>query len=279
MDASFVISGDYTHLFSFTDTLRTYPVLHQLKTGDKKELVLDPLSKLRIRKHKEIMKRISSLNPFNQNLFNQRDSLYAQHSRFTESVTELRSQIEKNISLLMKDKQVEQDVKRYEGEKRGGKPEGKGLQVLNGSIYSGSFEQGKFISGNVVLKNEGTEYYGQFANSNKNGTGWLKYANGSYLLGIFKNNELFTGVALQKGSDGEIYFGGYNGKRNGYGELQNNSGKYVGIFSNGRLIKGYTKEIDPFGYYTYSIIEGGAKNAIEAKTVEAFFGLMLSENN
>ena len=107
----------------------------------------------------------------------------------------------------------------------------------------------------------------------------MKYKNGSYLLGTFANNELSNGIALQKSITGETYFGGYNGKRTGYGELQNNTGgKYAGEFANDRLIKGYAKEVDQFGYYTYSLIERGIKTTIDSKTVEAFFGLTLSSN-
>jgi hypothetical protein len=280
VDASFNLSNDYTHLFSFTDTMRNYPVLHKLKTTDGKEVHLDPLTKLRIRKHREEMKRIAALDPFNEDLFNLRDSLYAKHFLYTEQTSQLRKQIETSISTLMKDKQVEQDVKRYAGEKRSGKPNGNGLQVINGNIYSGKFEDGKFITGNVVLQNNGDEYCGQFKDNGKSGIGWLKYKNDSYLLGVFANNELSTGIALQKSKSGETYFGGYNGKRTGYGELQNNTGgKYAGEFSNDRLVKGYAKEVDQFGYYTYSVIERGVKTTIDAKTVEAFFGLTLSSNN
>jgi len=279
IDTSFNLSSDYTHLFSFTDTLRTYPVLHRIKYNNE-ELLLDPLTKLRIRKHNEIIKKITAKNSpstFNQVLVKKRDSLYAQNFLFTELVSEIRQQIEEDINSLMSDKQVEKDVKRYEGEKRFGKPHGKGLQVLNGNIYDGNFKEGSFFDGNVVFKNDEAEYCGQFENDSKNGTGWLKYKNGSYLLGNFANNELKNGVALQKNKDGEKYFGGYNGKRNGYGELQNNSGgKYAGEFSDGRLVRGYAKEVDPFGYYTYSRIEKGIKNTVDAKTAEEFFGLTLS---
>lgn len=280
MDSSFNVGSDYTHLFSFTDTIRTYPVLHKLKTNDKNELILDPLTKLRIRKHKELIKNVvlpEQQNAFNQHLFKLRDSLYAQHFLFNELVSEQRQQIEEDITILMKDKQVEQDVKRYEGEKRFGNPHGKGLMVLNGNIYDGNFAEGKFVSGNAILHSAEDEYCGQFKNDSKAGTGWLKYPNGSYFLGTFADNKFINGVALQKGKDGEIYFGGYNGKRNSYGELQNsNGGKYAGEFLNDRLVRGYAKEVDPFGYYTYARIEKGNKIPVDAKTAEEFFGLTLS---
>ncbi len=284
LDTSFNINANYNHLFSFTDTLRTYPILHKLKTFDKKDIVLDPLTKLRIRKHIEAIKNLDlSEHPvtFNQQLYKLRDTLYANHLRFNEAISQIRKQIEEDVTRLMKDKRVEQDVKRYEGEKRFGNPHGKGLLVINGNIYDGNFAEGKFASGSVLLHNEGYEYCGQYQGDKKTGTGWLKHKNGSYLLGTYVDNVLSTGITLQKSKDGEIYFGGFKGgKRTGYGELQNNTGgKYAGEFLDDRLVRGYSKEIDPFGYYTYSRIEKGIKTPVDAKTAEEFFGLSLSSGN
>ncbi len=277
MDTAFNITSGYTHLFSFTDTMRTYPVLHKLKTYDKKDLVLDPLTKIRIRKHNETIKNIVlPQTAFNQQLFKLRDSLYARHYRLNENVSRIRKQIEADVNELMHDKKVERDVKRYEGEKRFGNPHGKGLLVLNGNIFDGNFLEGKFVTGVALLKTDSNEYCGEYTGSVKNGTGWLKFNGDSYIVGVFTANKLSTGITLLK-NNGDIYFGGYNGKRNGYGELQNsNGGKYAGEFFDDRLIRGYAKEVDPFGYYTYSRIEKGIKTPVDAKTAEEFFGLTLS---
>lgn len=278
LDTSF--GGKYNYLLSFTDTTRTYPIIHQLEIADNKLLVLDPLSKLRIKKHNEIVKQLNFeplVNTFNVHLIKLRDSLYATQFNFNEQVAEIRTQIETDVNSWMKDKRVEADVKRYEGEKKMGNPHGKGLLVLNGNIYDGIFEQGKFVEGNALLKSAEEEFCGNYSSGLKNHIGWLKSANGSYCLGQFKDGNFIKGVALQKGEEGEIYFGGYNGKRNGYGELQNSTGgKYAGQFIDGRLVRGYTKEIDPFGYYSYSRIENGSKISIDAETAEEFFGISFS---
>lgn len=281
LDTSF--SKQYNYLLSFPDTTRTYPVIHQLEIADGQFLILDPLSKLRIRKHNEIVKQLNFeplVNTLNVHLLKLRDSLYSVQYNLNEKISEIRTQIETDINSRMKDKRVEADVKRYEGEKKMGNPHGKGLLVLNGNIFDGTFEEGKFMQGNVLVKNGDEEYCGSYGNGLKNGTGWLKTANGSYSLGLFQNDSFVKGVALQKNTDGEIYYGGYNGKRNGYGELQNSTGaKYAGEFAEGRLIKGYAKEIDPFGYYSYSRIENGNKISIDAETAEEFFGISFSAHN
>jgi len=275
-----IFASNYDYLFSFTDTLRTYPVIHQLKTYDRKNLFLDPLTKLRIKKHIEAIRKLKDVPEqpitFNGQLFKLRDSLYAKHYLLTEKVNDIRKQIEEDVSTLMRDNKVEKDIKRYVGEKRSGNPHGKGLLVLNANVYDGIFVNGKFANGKVVLLNDTSEYCGESSGGEKSGTGWLKFKNGSYLLGRFEGNNFTGGVSLQK-TGNEIYFGSYNGKRNGYGELQNTAGgKYAGEFRDDRLVKGYAKEVDPFGYYSYSQIQNGKKIPVEAETAEEFFGLTLS---
>jgi|ERR1043165_464527 hypothetical protein len=280
LDTAFNLSVGYNYLVSFVDTQRTYPVLHKLKTADNKNLLLDPLSKIRLKKNVEVVVRILAnlhRNLFNEELITLRDSLYKRQLRYNEAIETIRKKIEEDIKTLLKNKRINADEKRYVGEKRFGGPHGKGLLVLNGNIYDGLFKEAKFVSGNALFHIGDNEYCGEYAKELKNGTGSLKYDNGSYTVGIFVDDVLREGVSLQKEKNGEVYFGGYNGKRNGYGELQNaNGGKYAGVFANGRLIKGYAKEVDPFGYYTYSRIENGIKSAIDAKAAEDFFGLALS---
>ncbi|HLP49333.1 MAG TPA: hypothetical protein VK154_00470 [Chitinophagales bacterium] len=279
LDTVFSIANNYGHLVSFTDTSRTYPVLHKLRTYDNVQIVLDPLTKLRTKKHAEVVRAIArpgQESAFTAQLYTLRDSLYARNLFYHDAVNMIQKSIETDVAALMADKKVEKDIKRYEGEKRFGEPHGKGLLVLNGNIYSGVFKEGKFFSGNVVLKTADYEYCGQYSNGAMNGTGWIRYKSGSYQLGVFTNGVLATGVTLQKETNNEVYFGGYNGSRQGYGELQNSQGKYAGRFANGRLAKGYCKEVDPFGYYTYAQIENGIKAPVDPKTAEEFFGLALS---
>ncbi len=279
-DTSFNINLAYDHLLSFTDTSRTYPVLHKFKTADKNYLVLDPLSKLRIRKHNEVVNSLpEEEDELNDLLLALRDSLYKQKAFYHDAIDTLRRNIDKNVAVYMGDRKVEKDKRRYEGERRFGAPHGKGMLAINGNIYDGTFAEAKFVSGRVVLHNDDYEYCGEYKNDTFNGTGWIKYTNGSYLLGVFAKGELIKGIALQKEKNGEIYFGAYNGKRNGFGEFQNaNGGKYSGQFVAGRLAKGYAKEVDPFGYYTYSFFDSGIKTPVEPKIAEEFFGLSLSES-
>ena len=279
LDTIFNLSNNYAHLVSFTDTQRTFPVLHKLRTYDNVQLQLDPLSKLRIRKHTEVVNQLLTGNnesAFNRSLYQLRDSLYAQSLRLHNQAEAIHDRIENDINRLLADKQVAIGERRYEGEKRGGSPNGTGLLVQNGNIYSGTFKDGKFVSGVVMIKKDNYEYYGEYSDNNYNGTGFIKYDNEGYMLGNFINGQLSAGVVLQKEIPGEVYFGSYIQGRNGYGEFQSKQGKYVGKFSNGRLVKGYCKETDPFGYYSYGQVDGGTKTTIDATAAEAFFGLSLS---
>ena len=310
IDTVFQGGKDYLYLLSFTDTSRDYPVLHKIKTSDQKEIDLDPLTKLRVKKHNELVRKFypqiqlevqskdekivqskasdiqkseqiikeSSLfysilnDTFNHKLFMLRDSLYASNSEFIDAITKMRAEVEYDLSMYMKDAHVYSDEERYGGQERNGEPQGKGVLVSNGNIYDGNFINGNFINGKAVLKTKTSVYYGESNTDSMNGKGWLKYTNGGFLLGNFKNNKLYNGISLSK-ENGEVFFGSFsNSQRTGYGELRNSHGdSYYGEFLNGRLIKGYSKEVDQFGYSTYSRIENGIKATVPATLAEAFF--------
>jgi len=311
IDTVFPASRAYLYLLSFTDTSRDYPVIHKFRTSDQKEIELDPLTKLRIKKHNELVRKFhlpiqissppkderviqpkatdnlakveqitkeSSLSysllndTFNAQLFVLRDSLYSKNSQFIESVTKMRNEIEYDLAMYMKDAHVYTDEARYGGEERNGMPQGKGVLVSDGNIYDGSFAGGIFTSGRSVIKTKTSVYYGECFKDSLNGRGWLKYANGSFLLGEFKNGKLRSGISLSK-ENGEVFFGSFdNNQRTGYGELRNNRGdSFYGEFLNGRLVKGYSKEVDQFGYSTYSRIENGRKATVAVQLAEAFF--------
>ena len=311
LDTVYPANKTYAYLLSFTDTTRDYPILHKLKTGDQKQIDLDPLTRLRVKKHNELVKKFypaaqparqvkderviqakpadnlakieqitkessvtySLLNDtFNAQLFVLRDSLYARNNQYIEAITHMRNEVEYDISMLMKDAHVYTDEGRYGGEERNGIPQGKGLLVLNGNIYDGNFNSGNFITGKAVIKTKATVYYGESRRDSMSGKGWLKFTNGSFLLGEFVANKLKNGISLSK-ENGEVFFGSFvNNQRTGYGELRNNHGdSYYGEFLNGRLVKGYSKEVDQFGYSTYSRIESGRKATVPAQLAEAFF--------
>jgi len=316
VDTVFNLSSPYKYLLSFTDVNRDYPVLHKIQTGTGVQIVLDPLSKFCLRKHNEIVKshRVTAYiaqkkqkmeeessdndgnqykgelwgdkngssgkkgNSFTAQLLKLRDSLYIKNNLYNQSITALRAGIDKDVKTLLKQSHLRDDEKKYAGEKRRGKPEGKGLQVDNGNVYDGKFESGVFVSGTTIIKEDSSEYCGQFSNDFENGTGVLRYKNGGYLLGKFKNGRLNDGIILAKDKGGEVFFGNYlYNQRTGYGELRGTQGNcYYGEFRNGRLVKGYSKEVDQFGYSTYSKIDNGIKKAIEPQLAESFFAEVLS---
>ena len=186
--------------------------------------------------------------------------------------------MDKELAAKFESRKFEKDSKFYSGEKKKGKPNGKGLLVENGNVYEGNFKAGTFLDGRAVLKIDSSDYTGEYANSKRNGIGWLKFANGTYLLGTFSNGNLSNGISLSKEASGELYFGGFaNGTRNGYGELHNTKeAMYFGEFQNGKLVKGFSKEVDTFGYTTYSKINDGNKTAVDAAMAEDFFDSVLS---
>lgn len=300
LDTSFNLSKSYGYLMSFTDTAREYPVLHKIKTQDRKDILLDPVTKLRLRKHNELVRIIRKNDPlfreqnaekeipkkkdkeiFNAQLLAQRDSLYARSNLLHDKIQKMRSKIESDIAVLFKVKHVYDDAMRYEGDKHKGEAEGTGLFMSNGNYYDGYFRDGKFVSGDVIIHYEAFEYCGEYSFDSLNGSGLLKYKNDSYLLGWFKEGVLYEGVMLSIGKAGDVYFGVCkNSERTGYGELYNTKGEmYYGQFLKGTLVKGYAKDIDPFGFFIYSRMENGIKIPLDTKEGEEFFNSVVSSKN
>lgn len=298
LDTAVNLSQLYDYLLSFADTIRDYPVLHKLKMPDGKVVMLDPLSKLRIRKHNELAKHILLTHPeikklnedkeiqgkkqkelFRAHLLRLRDSLYSKTAFFTDRVTKIRAGVESDIERLFKVKKVYGDARRYEGEKKKGEADGNGLFMANGNYYSGFFIENKFVSGTVIIQYDAYEYCGEFSSDSLNGVGRVKYNNESYLLGIFKDGVLQDGVAHSINKTGEVFFGTIkNGLRTGYGELNNTKGElYYGEFLNSRLVRGYSKDVDPFGFFVYSRIDNGIKTPVKTEEGEEFFSLLSSK--
>ena len=160
----------------------------------KKELELDPLSKLRIKKHNELVRKFypqpsisklpvdagkpsdnfanaeqiakeSSLtyslinDGFNSQLFTLRDSLYAKNSHYIEIINKMRDEIEYEISMYMKNARVYSDEERYGGDEKNGMPQGKGILVSHGNIYDGTFINGSFLFGKAIIKTKTSTYY------------------------------------------------------------------------------------------------------------------------
>ncbi len=299
-DTSFEAKKAYRYLVSFTDANRDFPVLHKIKADEGNLLVLDPVSRIRIKMHKELLYKLAiapthsaqsgappsdfqfnSKDVLSRELYKARLDLFKLSNTYTELVSEIRNTLQKEIKERFKDNRVFADERKYSGDLRKGQPEGNGLLIEKGNIYQGIFKSGQLDKGNAAIKNNMFEYIGKYAGNSYNGIGWLKYANGSYLLGDFTNAVLSSGILLSKDKEDEIYYGSYkNNQRSGYGELRNSSGDfYFGEFLNGKLVKGYTKEVDQFGYATYSRIEKGTKTNADQQTAEEFFNAVLHVKN
>ena len=301
-DTSFTKSIFYKYLLSFTDAVMDYPVIHAVKTDDGKIIELDPLNKIRLRKQAEIIKKLgpqlalsakerpekataitesNSTNPFNDYLFQLRDSVYRMSYEFTQRISEMRNTMSAEISKQFGSRKFVSDERNYAGDKRRGTPDGAGLLIENGNVFQGNFIEGIFAGGLASVNNDLFEYCGEYSFDTMNGFGWLKYKSGSYLLGQFSNGVLQNGTSLWKDKNGEMYFGGFKTNlRNGYGELRNaNGGMYCGEFKDGKLVKGYSREVDPFGYATYSRIESKGKVSVDAAAAEDFFSSVLSAEN
>lgn len=297
LDTLIALEKDYNYLFSFPDTSRDYPVLHKMKISGGNAILLDPVSKLRARKHTELVRSIFRNDPdnlikkeerelkfkkdkdyFMSSLWRMRDSLYAKKSLYDNSVKKMRATIENDITDLFQSKKIYEDARRYEGEKRGGVASGKGLFMANSNYYDGLFAKGKFVSGTVIIQFEAFEYCGEYSNDSLNGVGMVKYPNEDYLLGFFKDGHLAEGITYSTTKTGEVYLGTIkNGEKAGYGEYYNVKGEmYYGVFRNGLLVSGYSKDADSFGYFMYSRIENGVKSPVEMKEGEEFFARLLN---
>lgn len=294
LDTLFDSKLPYRYLVSFTDSSREYPVVHCVKTDDGGTLVLDPMSRIRLKLHKERLRSVGITPPLvkrdtvfqskdvlSSDLYKARLELYKLSAAYTDIVTEIRISIQKEIKERFIDNKVFSDERRYAGDTRKGLPEGNGLLIERGNIFQGYFNEGMLNRGNAAIKTSVFEYVGQYSGTSYNGVGWLKYANGSYLLGAFSKAVLVSGLTLSKDAEGEIYYGSLkNNQRTGYGELKNSNGNfYFGEFVNGKLVRGFTKEVDQFGYAIYSKVENGNKTIADPQIAEQFFGAVLLLKN
>lgn len=299
VDTGYNLSQAYRYVVSFTDANRDFPVLHKMKTDKGDDILLDPISRIRLKIHRDLVKKIAVADierntpeptfkafynalqdELSEELFKKRAALYAMNDALTDSVTRFRKALDVQIEVRLKDRKVRQDDRKFFGESRKGEPNGPGLLIDNGNIYQGLFTEGKLTSGLAALKNSVYQYTGQYLNSAINGVGWMSHPDGSYLLGVFSNSKLQAGVSLVKEKDGSIFFGTFkSNQRNGYGELRNTKGDlFFGEFVNGKLVKGYAKEVDQFGYATYSKIENGSKTSADLQMAEDFFGTVTASN-
>ena len=109
----------------------------------------------------------------------------------------------------------------YEGGVKDGKPHGEGIQSFsNGLTAAGEFKEGRLVYGTVTYPS-GTQYTGEFTNSNSRGPG---------------GRTVFHGQGTMTYGDGSIYVGSYKyGKKHFEGTMTWASGaKYVGNWNQGK---------------------------------------------
>jgi hypothetical protein len=127
--------------------------------------------------------------------------------------------------------------KRYVGEYKDGKPNGKGK--LYGDDESGFvFYEGDFLDGErngygVVIAKDGTKFEGNWVNGSIDGNGKILFSNGFCFEGTFHNNNLSQGTMTHP--SGEKYIGALeNFMPNGFGTCYySNGNKYVGKWVDG----------------------------------------------
>ncbi|HLP21257.1 MAG TPA: hypothetical protein VK174_13185, partial [Chitinophagales bacterium] len=260
LDTMFTMAKKCLFLVSFTDTLREYPVLHKINASDKIEILLDPLTALRIKKHNELFRTVILKDAAVRKRFNElqrksddentslkdyllplRESILARSQTMVDSMLLIRAQLMQDSADAFTDKKSATAEVKYKGERKKGEPEGEGLMAKNGNIYKGLFRSGQFISGVQLVRTTEFEYCGGFSNLDLQGAGYLQYADSGYQVGSFVHGKLLTGISSRKEKSGEFYFGEIQNKQQtGYGEMMTKaSDRYCGVFNNGRLVKGF----------------------------------------
>jgi len=292
LDTNHRIENHYTYLFSFTDTIFEYAALHKIKADAASEMVLDPLNINRVKKHNDIITALlhkdatlsrflpeteAKVNLFNKQLLRLRDTLSYKSNLYNMAVDTIQRRIQEDITFYLKKyRPIETEIL-YKGEKAKGKPGGKGLLISAGNVYDGNFKSGSFLSGYVSLKREDYEFIGNYSNDTFSGIGRLKYKNGNYLLGVFNKGQLEDGVSLIK-TDSSAYFYGavIHGKHSGYGELSKDEVEiYLGEFSDGKLMKGYTRQYDKRDELEYYKTEYGERIKINQADGEKYLQLLI----
>ncbi|MCS6933557.1 MAG: hypothetical protein NZM35_00215 [Chitinophagales bacterium] len=295
LDTVFNQVARYTYLLSFADSVMDYPILHQLRFAGNFIITLDPLNKVRLRKHAEAVNRLIRSNP----------ALARQQMRARPISDEEREEyslklvITKMRAAAQKIEEQQRDSinefhrlltkltkenfgaepsaitgKKFAGDKKNGRLYGRGIMVEDGNVYYGAFEKGVFLRGIVLVNTAAGTYCGYMVHGRFNGLGKLTMPNGNYQMGYFTDDKLTNGFIQTTELNGDVYRGRViNGQRKGYGELSRPNGTlYIGDFSNVTFVRGFAKEVDPFGYVLYSKVESGEKTGITPQEGEAVIG-------
>lgn len=295
LDTMFTQLGRYSYLLSFADSIFDYAILHQLKFGGNKTLALDPLNKVRLRKHTEqvvklfrkypaLARQQTKALPMSaeeredyslQNVIEKmRTSAHKQETQLRDSVNEFQQLLQQKVKAAFGADAATITSKKFAGEKRNGRLYGHGIMVEEGNVYYGTFEKGIFLRGIVWKKNGNNTYCGYWVDGKCNGLGLLSSSAGTYQLGYFTDDKLVSGFTQVTETNADVFKGRIvGGQRKGYGELAKPNGTiYLGDFSSVSFVRGFAKEVDPFGYVLYSKLESGEKTGISAQEGEMAIG-------
>lgn len=295
LDTVFTQLGRYSYLLSFADSTLDYAILHQLKFSGNKTLALDPLNKVRLKKHVEqvvklfrkyptLARQQTKALPMSaeeredyslQNVITKMRSLaHKQETQLRDSVAEFQQMLTQKVKAAFGTEAVSITTKKFAGEKKNGRLYGQGIMVEEGNVYYGTFEKGIFLRGVVCKKVGVNTYCGYMVDGHYNGLGLLQLANGNYQIGYFTDDKFINGFTQATETNGDVYKGRMIGAiRKGYGELMRANGTiYVGDFSNVTFVRGFAKEVDPFGYVLYSKLESGEKIGITPQEGEMGIG-------
>ena len=151
---------------------------------------------------------------------------------------------------------------KYKGQFLKGVFNGEGIfyDNINSYIYEGNYQENLLV-GSVCVKsqNDGSEYYGELKDGQREGKGMFKFSKDDKFCtmyeGEFKNN-LFDGQGKLYFKNGAIYNGTFvKNKIEGYSRLNEKTYEYEGNFDGGRK-KGMGKMI----YKNGDVYEGQFKN-------------------
>ena len=148
----------------------------------------------------------------------------------------LQEKVTTTIELFV-DSLVADDGSVYEGSYLEGKRHGIGiLRMSDGTVYEGQFEAGQIQGSGVQTQFDGTVYEGQFHNGRFQGQGTLSKLNGMNYSGGFQSGE-YHGDGVLEYANGDVYKGQFqDGKYHGQGEMSWAKGQhYIGEWRNGMI--------------------------------------------
>ncbi|HUI06037.1 MAG TPA: hypothetical protein VL486_03425, partial [Verrucomicrobiae bacterium] len=128
------------------------------------------------------------------------------------------------------------DGKKYEGEFKNGRPNGRGIYTSpDGQKYVGEFKDGRIRGQGTHIWPNGCQYSGEFNDGVANGQGTYTWPDGRKYVGGFNDGKP-SGQGTLTSPDGHKYVGGFkDGNFDGQGSTTWPDGrKYVGAFRDGK---------------------------------------------